>query len=77
MAHQDSYFSSSILERLENAPVTVNYSNLPHSRDYLAPGNKHATDKIAAELCIHAFCLAINVACGVGRGVVCSIPGAK
>ena len=68
-----SYFSSSILERFENALVTVNYSNLPHSQDYLPPGNKHATDKIAAELCIHAFFLAINVACCV----VCSIPGAK
>ena len=57
----------------ENALVTVNYSNLPHSQDYLAPGNKHATDKIAAELCIHAFYLAMNVA----YGVVCSISGAK
>ena len=66
MALQDSYFSSSILERFENALVTVNYSNLPHSQDYLAPGNKRATDKIAAELCIHAM----NGACGV----VCSIP---
>ena len=55
MARQDSYFWSSILERFENALVTVNYSNLPHSQDYLAPGNKHATDKITAELCIHAF----------------------
>ena len=55
MARQDSYFSSPILERFENALVTVNYSNLPHSQDYLAPGNKHATDKIAAELYIHAF----------------------
>ena len=55
MARQDSYFSSSILERFENALVTVTYSNLPHSQDYLARGNKHATDKIAAELCIHAF----------------------
>ena len=73
MARQDSYFSSSILERFENALVTVNYSNLSHSHDYLAPGNKHATGKIAAELCIHAFYLAMNVACGV----VCSIPRAK
>ena len=73
MARQDSYFSSSILERFENALVTVNYSNLRHSQDYLAPGNKHATDKIAAELCIHAFYLAMNGACGV----VCLIPGAK
>ena len=73
MARQDSYLSSSNLERFENALVTVNYSNLPHSQDYLAPGNKHATDEIAAELCIHAFYLAMNVACGV----VCSIPGAK
>ena len=73
MARQDSYFSSSILERFENALVTVNYSNLPHSQDYLAPGNKHATDKITAELCINAFYLAMNGACGV----VCSIPGAK
>ena len=56
-----------------NALVTVNYSSLPHSQDYLAPGNKHATDKVAVELCIHAFYLAMNVACGV----VCSIPGAK
>ena len=40
----------------------LRYSNLPHSQDYLAPGNKHATDKIAAELCIHAFYLAMNVA---------------
>ena len=38
-----------------------------------ASGNKHATDKIAAELCIHAFYLAMNVACGVA----CSFPGAK
>ena len=38
----------------------------------LAPGNKHATDKIAADLCIHAFYLAMNVAC-----VACSFPGAK
>ena len=73
MARQDSYFWSSILERFENTLVTVNYSNLPHSPDYLAPGNKHATGKIAAELCIHAFYLEMNVACGV----VCSIPGAK
>ena len=73
MARQDSYFSSSILECFENALVTLNYSNLPHSQDYLAPGNKHATDKIAAEHCIHAFYLAMNGACGV----VCSIPGAK
>ena len=73
MARQDSYFSSSILERFENAIVTVNYSNVPHSQDYLAPGNKHATDKIAGELCIHAFHLAMNVACGL----VCSVPGAK
>ena len=73
MPRQDSYFWSSILERFENALVTVNYSSLPHSQDYLAPGNKHATDKIAVELCIHAFYLAMNVACGV----VCSIPGAK
>ena len=74
MARQDSYFSSSILERFENALITaVNYSNLPYTKDYLAPGNKHATDKIAAELCIHVFYLAMNVACGV----VCSIPGAK
>ena len=62
---KDSYFSSSILERFENALDTVNYSTLPHSQDYLAPGNKHATDKIAAELCIHAFYRAMNVACGV------------
>ena len=73
MARQDSFFSSSILERFENALVIVNYSNLPHSQDYLAPGNKHATDKTAAELCIHAFYLGMNGACGV----VCSIPGAK
>ena len=73
MARQDSYFSSSILERFENALVTVSYSNLLHSQDYLASGNKHATDKIAAELCIHAFYLAMNGACGVA----CSIPGAK
>ena len=66
-------FSSSILERFENALVTVNYSHYPHSQDYLAPGNKHATVKIAAELCIHAFYLAMNVVCGVP----CSIPGAK
>ena len=65
MARQDSYFSSSILERFENALVTVNYSNVPHSQDYLARGNKHATDKIAAELCTHAFYLAMNGACGV------------
>ena len=65
MARQNSYFSSSILERFENALVTVDYSNLPHSQDYLASGNKHATDKIAAELCIHAFYLAMNGACGV------------
>ena len=38
---------------------------MPHSQGYLAPGNKHATDKIAAELCIHAFYLAMNMACGV------------
>ena len=43
------------------------------SSSYLAPGNKHATDKIAAELCILAFYLAMNVVCGVP----CSIPGAK
>ena len=55
------------------ALVTVNYSHYPHSQDYLAPGNKHATVKIAAELCIHAFYLAMNVVCGVP----CSIPGAK
>ena len=73
MVRQDSYLSSSILECFENALVTVNYSNLPHSQDCFAPGNKHATDKIAAELCIHAFYLAMNVACGM----VCSIPGAK
>ena len=40
---------------------------------FLASGNKHAKDKIAAELCIHAFYLAINVACGA----TCSFPGAK
>ena len=73
LARQDSYLSSSILERFENALVTVNYSHYPHSQDYLAPGNKHATVKIAAELCIHAFYLAMNVVCGVS----CSIPGAK
>ena len=65
--------SSSILERFENALVAVNYSHYPHSQDYLAPGNKHATVKIAAELCIHAFYLAMNVVCGVP----CSIPRAK
>ena len=26
-----------------NPRVTVNYSNLPHSQDYLAPGIEHAT----------------------------------
>ena len=62
-----------ILKRFENALVTVNYSNWPHSQDNLAPGNKHATDKIAAELYIYAFYLAINVACGVA----CSFPGTK
>ena len=69
LARQDSYLSSSI----ENALVTLNYSHYPHSQDYLAPGNKHTTLKIAAELCIHAFYLAMNVVCGVP----CSIPGAK
>ena len=73
LARQDSYLSSLILVRFENAFVTVNYSNEPHSQDYLAPGNKHATDKIAAELCIYAFYLAMNVACGVA----CSILGVK
>ena len=73
LARQDSYLSSSILERFENALVTVNYSHYPPSQDYLAPGNKHATVKIAAELCIHAFYLAMNVVCSVP----CSIPGAK
>ena len=68
LARQDNYLSSSILERFENALVTVNYSHYLHSQDYLAPGNKHAT-----ELCIHAFYLAMNVVCGVP----CSIPGAK
>ena len=63
MARQDSYFSSSILERFENALVTVNYSNLPHSQDYLAPGNKHATDKIAAELC--RSCILFSNECGM------------
>ena len=67
----DSDLSFSILERFESALVTVNYSNLPHSQDYLAPGNKDATDKIADELCMHAFYLAMNVA----YGVACSIPG--
>ena len=61
------------VERFENALVTVNYSHYPHSQHFLAPGNKHATVKIAAELCIHAFYLAMNVVCGVP----CSIPGAK
>ena len=69
----DSYLSSFILECFENALITVNYSNLPHSKDYLPPGNKHATNKIVAELCIHAFYLVMNVACCVA----CSIPGAK
>ena len=27
----------------ENPRVTVNYSNLPHSQDYLAPGIEHGT----------------------------------
>ena len=77
LARQDSYLSSSILERFENALVTVNYSHYPHSQDYLAPGNKHATVKIAAELCIHTFYLAMNVDLNVVCGVPCSIPGAK
>ena len=58
---------------LKTVFVTVNYSHYPHSQDYLAPENKRATVKIAAELCIHAFYLAMNVVCGVP----CSIPGAK
>ena len=53
-----------MLDSFESALVTVIYSNFPHSQDYLALGNKHATDKIAAEFCIHAFYLAMNVACG-------------
>ena len=73
LARQDSYLLSSILERFENAPVTVNYSHYPHFQDYSVPENKHATNNIAAELCIHAFHLAMwYVACQNW-----SIPGAK
>ena len=63
LARQDSYLSSSILERFENALVTVNYSHYPHSQDYLAPGNKHATVKIAAEL----SCILFSNECGMWR----------
>ena len=42
-ACQDSYFASSILKRFGNPRVTLNYSNLPHSQDYLAPGIEHTT----------------------------------
>ena len=37
LARQDSFSSSSISKRFENALVVVNYSNSPHSQDYLAP----------------------------------------
>ena len=37
------YFSSSILKRFGNSPVTINDLNFSHSQDYLAPANEHAT----------------------------------
>ena len=41
------YFRESSLDEMrlpfENPRVTVNYSNLPRSQDYLAPGIEHGT----------------------------------
>ena len=46
LGRQDSYPRLPVSSALETLQATVNYSNLPHSQDYLARENEHAIDVI-------------------------------